>query len=247
MVDNRDKTLKNRLSIDQNFYEKKYSMGSFRSPSIMDCKLVKALISKYSIKKKISLLDVGCGDGIYSHLFSMCGINVVALDFSSEGVKKAKKIYGNEIAWMVADGLNLPFKRKFDIIFCSGFSPLNLVDDLSDAENIGKDLFEYLRYNGYFIFQWASDLSNTRSEGNLMNYDLKQIKKYFLSLGYGEIIGLFATNKQLFPILGKYALSTLITKICVILQKIHRKNVRIICVVKKRGNGKLSQREGFKQ
>ena len=223
-----------RLSMDQKFYDKKYSITDFKHSLITDRAFIKALISKYSIPKNASLLDIGCGTGWYSYLFAELGLKVTGIDFSRAGIFKAKDSYGNGITWVVGDGCNMPFKRKFDVLFCSGFSPFSLVDNLSEAINIGKSLFEYLKKDGYFIFQMASDLSNKRSKDTFMNYSLEKIRNYFLNLDCGEIIGSFVINRQLFPILKKHALSSLITRICIIAQKIHHKNVKLIVIIKKK-------------
>lgn len=225
---------KETLNVEHKFYEEKYRRGDFKYNTYTNLKIIQSLLSKYLIKKNAFVLDVGCGVGQYSYSFAESGLNIVGVDFSKTGIKKANDRYGDKVMWIVGDGLRLPLKEKFDVIFCSGFSPFNSAEGLHKTNIIGKYLFQFLKSDGYFIFQWASDLSNTLSTGNWMNYNLMAIKKYFSDLNCGEIVGLFATNRQLFPICGKYALSNLVTRMCIVAQRIHKRNIRIICIIKKR-------------
>lgn len=223
-----NKRIKNKMK----FYDEKYNYEDFKHPQITYRAFIRSLISKYSIKKNAFVLDIGCGTGKYTHFFAKYGLNIVGIDFSKKGIYKARENYGNEVEWIIGDGLNLPFRKKFDVIFCSAFSPFN-IEDLSEHKEIGRSLFKYLKNGGLFIFQWNSNLSDTLSEGGSWNHSLDTINYYFTFLNCGKVIGLYTSNRQLFPILGKYALSTLVTKITSLLLKIHKKSIKEICVIKK--------------
>lgn len=225
-----------RSERDRNFYEKNYLVTDYQHSLTSDRAFINSLVKKYNIAGDRNFLDLGCGTGWYTNLLAELGFKVIGLDFSKTGITKAKKLYGNKILWVVGDAINMPFnsEKKFDTIFCCDFPPFNLVDDIPQAKEIANKLFKYLNKNGIFIFIWSSRLSGKR-EGDsvIIEYTRGQIREIFSDLG--EILGdVYTTNKQLFPLLGKQAISKFITRLTTFGVKIHRKNVRIICGVKKK-------------
>ena len=147
----------------------------------LDSKLVKALISRYKIKGGSSLLEIGCGTGLYSKLFSQNSLKVVALDFSHEGVKKGSLLHGGKVLWVTGDALHLPFKKEFDTVFLQGLSLFNY-SNLEKRKNIAVNLLRFVRPGGYFIFQWSSNMSGVRSQSNWLNYNLEQVRELFNDL-----------------------------------------------------------------
>lgn len=70
-------------------------------------------ILKSNVKDGNKLLDVGAGEGYYTNKMSEAvkEAEIYALDISKEAVKKGAKTYKN-INWLVASGLEEPFKNK---------------------------------------------------------------------------------------------------------------------------------------
>lgn len=69
------------------------------------------LIKYGGIKKGRSVLELGCGTGVFSEKLSKQGVKLVALDISMDLIKKAKeKLAGNRVQFVVADVERLPFK-----------------------------------------------------------------------------------------------------------------------------------------
>lgn len=231
----RKATVLQRSEIDRSYYDKKYLTTDYKRSLDIDRAFIKGIVEKYNIPPCSSLLDLGCGTGWYSNLFTELGFNVVGIDYSKIGVIKARDLYGDKIHWVVGDVFNIPFsaKKKFNVIFCCDFPPYNLVDNPQDASDITKKIFEYLNQNGFFIFIWSSKLTGKRNgDSVVIEYTTNQVKEIFSSLG--KIIGdVYTTNKQLFPVLGKYSINKFVTKLTSFAVKVHRRNVRIICVVKK--------------
>ncbi|MEO0185335.1 MAG: class I SAM-dependent methyltransferase [candidate division WOR-3 bacterium] len=224
-----------RQAIDRDFYDKKYSITDYKRALNIDRAFIRGIVEKYKIPKGNLLLDLGCGTGWYSNLFAELGLNVVGIDYSKTGVMNAKKLYGDKIHWVVGDAFNMPFRHepKFDIIFCCDFPPYNLIDTPEQTIEITKKIFEFLTKDGVFIFIWSSKLTGKRDgDSVIIEYTTNQVKEIFSKSGI--IIGaIYTTNKQLFPILGQYAISNFITKLTSFAIKFHHGNVRIICGVKK--------------
>ncbi len=228
-------TLSQRSEIDRDFYDKKYLVTDYKRSLVLDRKFLRILVEKYNIARKGLLLDLGCGTGWYSNLFGELGFNVVGIDYSKTGIIKAKKLYGDKINWVVGDAIYMPFttQQKFDVIFCCDFPLYNLIDTPQQAIEITKKFFEHLNTNGLFIFIWSSKLSGKRNgDSVIIEYTANQLKEIFSNLG--QIVGdVYSTNKQLFPLLGPYAICKFVTKMTSLAVKVHRRNVRLICIVKK--------------
>lgn len=229
-----DTSSNTRQESDHKHYDAYYENDDFKHHQLGDPAFVRGLIKKLGIKTGSSILDLGSGRGWYSSLFAKNGLKVTGVDLSSVGIREAEKKFGNEITWVAADACKLDYYEEFDVVFCGSFSPLAMSENIESTEafELGKKLFSYLKDKGLFIFLWPSNLTENLS-GYWMNYSLRQIKKYFLSIPNVEILGLFTTHAQLFPILGKNALSNIVTRITLLGLKIHRKNVRIVCILKK--------------
>ncbi|MEO0165182.1 MAG: methyltransferase domain-containing protein [candidate division WOR-3 bacterium] len=232
--DFRRASFEERQALDRDFYDKKYSTTDYQRFRHVDRAFIKGIIERYKIPKGKLLLDLGCGTGSYSNIFAEMGFNVVGLDYSKTGVMKAQKLYGCSVSWIVGDAFNMPFRpeKKFDVIFCCDFPPYNLIDTIPEAIEITKKIFDYLDPEGTFIFVWSSRLTGKRvGESVIIEYTSAQVKELFSKCG--TIVGeVYTTNKQLFPVLGRYAISKFITRLTSFLVRLHRRNVRIICGVK---------------
>lgn len=68
------------------------------------------------IKKGVKILDAGCGTGYGSNLLASCG-RVIGIDSNSEAIRFAKKNYGNQANFLLADITMLQFRNEeFDCI-----------------------------------------------------------------------------------------------------------------------------------
>lgn len=231
----RKSSLNDRTLMDRKFYNKKYFVADFLHSDFFDRAFIKTLIAKYKIFRGANILDLGCGTGWYSHFLIETGMNVTGMDFSTVGIFKAKKFYGKNANWIVADVFNMPFKAEphFDVIFCCDFPPFTLVDEITQAREIAKNIFKYLKKRGILIFVWNSTLTGKRNgDSVIIEFIPEQIRQIFAECG--EIIGdVFTTNKQLFPLLGVCSLNKFVTWFTTLATKIHHRSVRLICGVRK--------------
>lgn len=80
---------------------------------------VEWIFSKFYCKESDTLLDLGCGPGIYSELFSKAKFNVTGIDFSERSIDYARKraISKNlPIEYICRDYLEIDYKDAFDIV-----------------------------------------------------------------------------------------------------------------------------------
>ncbi|MFH0854451.1 MAG: class I SAM-dependent methyltransferase [bacterium] len=79
---------------------------------------IKNLADKYA-KNGMRILDVGCGNGRLSELFSDKELNYFGIDNSEKLIEEAKKKLEIRANFIIGDVLELPFREnEFDIIFC---------------------------------------------------------------------------------------------------------------------------------
>ncbi len=94
------------------YYEDKWKMPSQE---------VYYLIHRWKEENMKNVLDLGCGIGRHSILFSQAGFNTYAMDLSENAVKRAKDWSldcGLDIDFKVADMINLPYDDEMmDAIF----------------------------------------------------------------------------------------------------------------------------------
>ena len=118
-----------------------------RKPYVFYENLLKNFVNKDTI-----VLDICCGDGIFSFTSIKRGAHVTCLDFAEESINIAKeraKILNliNKVEFVVADAEKLPLHDKqFDIVTCVGsLSYLNINIFLNEVLRV-------LKPNGKIVF-----------------------------------------------------------------------------------------------
>ena len=94
-------------------------------------KISEILLASMSAKDKLSLLDIGCGEGYYlrrvnerlSSLPLNDNLQLWGMDISKDAIRMAAK-RGSEVHWLVGNNFKLPFKRDSLDCLLSVFSPV---------------------------------------------------------------------------------------------------------------------------
>ncbi|MBN2483465.1 MAG: class I SAM-dependent methyltransferase [Candidatus Omnitrophica bacterium] len=85
--------------------------------------IVLQYIKRYPYKRKLKILDVGCGDGALTGLINRQGHPVWGIDVDKEGIRLAKEqfgIHGLEGVFSAIEGSEYPFgDGEFDIVICA--------------------------------------------------------------------------------------------------------------------------------
>jgi len=144
--------------------DSKFEMNFFRKEAINKKSIVKEawklenhiieilnLFEIPSLNNKILLtLDVGCGMGGWSMMLAKEGLNVVAIDISSQSIKIAKNKIGEEelsVPTIIGDVTKAPFKPEaFNICFCA-----QVLHHFPNLDFIVFELSRILRNNGIII------------------------------------------------------------------------------------------------
>ena len=138
------------------------------------------------LKRKVKVLDVGCGTGYGSDLLSR-RFEVVALDKDREAISFAKKHYPNGANFVVGDATKLPFEdAEFDAV-CS----FEVIEHIEDAEKMLSEVKRVLKKGGNFILSTPKSKGDcVRSPYHIREYDEFELRglleKYFKKI---EILG----------------------------------------------------------
>jgi len=120
-------------------------------------------------KKKLVVLDAGCGTGFFALYMAKLGHKSYGLDFSKESLEIAKKLVDKNklhVDFRLGDVRKLPYKDKFfDLIISSG-----VIEHFPDTSSALREYDRVLKKDGKFI-------------GNVPNrYSIFVISKLFLKL-----------------------------------------------------------------
>ena len=100
-----------------------------------------------------SLLDLGCGPGLYAERFNAAGYAVTGVDFSKRSIAYAKEqasFNKSNIDYHYQNYLTIDYLEQFDVItliYCD-YAALSITDRLI----LLKKVYQALRPNGKFIF-----------------------------------------------------------------------------------------------
>ncbi|MBL7197993.1 MAG: class I SAM-dependent methyltransferase [Candidatus Omnitrophica bacterium] len=100
-------------------------------------------------KKRLKIIDLGCGDGILSQYVAANGrLDVIGVDSDFERLKRAKKIVDNKkIKLIEADLVNLCFRNsEADVILLH-----HVIEHIDDVSKVLKNCFGLLRGGGFLI------------------------------------------------------------------------------------------------
>lgn len=119
-------------------------------------RLFKLILSNVSLAPGGSVLDIACGAGRHSVLFSSAGYKVTAFDLSRNllkaALKKSREL-GLDISFFNADLRRPALKKRFDLVI-NLFTSFGYFD--SDSENFAlfSDASELLCEKGFFVFDY---------------------------------------------------------------------------------------------
>ena len=132
------------------FYNKVYKKGENQHFTLFVTKgtttnEIKEVLKELSWKNK-SVLDVGCGTGLFAHKVSKLGPkHVLGIDFSQEAIEIAMKTHKNRnLQYKVLDAKEI--KSKYDVIVSLG-----TLEHMDDPLKLLKILKKHLTKNGKII------------------------------------------------------------------------------------------------
>ena len=142
-------------------YDKFYANGGFGYDKSTTEKFMADVVKlpdlAFSSNEKLTLLDVGCGDGFLSDIFSKW-FNVVGIDNSTVGIRIAKNKYPN-IKFIESDVLS--HNEKYDIVYNRACQISNCPTSSVNFIESTKHLVSLAKKH-YFFSEWTrEDFYNT--------------------------------------------------------------------------------------
>jgi SAM-dependent methyltransferase len=209
------------------FYKKKNAYG-YRLGFIRP--YIQSLVSVANLERGSTVLDVGCGQGVFSYLFHDCGMDVSAIDISEEGIRVAKSEYGPlGIKFIVGDIRSISFSKKFDCVFTRSCSLYN-TENFPFSFDITKKLFEYIKEDGVFIFVYNTKFKESKWVDSWRYHSLTDVKKHFSRCSCIKLC--FVLKEEIF-LLRNIAFNSFFTKINVFLSRVFGFGGDLVCIVKR--------------
>jgi SAM-dependent methyltransferase len=221
------------------FYDNAYrSTNYFDHKEYLYRPYVRALIAVAGLQRRASVLDAGCGQAFFSHLFADEGMVVYATDLSTVALQLAKRRYGKQIACF-ASYLQYPaIRRQFDCVFIRSCSVYN--DPLNRMQAaLTESLLSLVKENGILIFAYNTNLSG--GVGTWRQHSLCDIQKLIdLALPGAE---LYFVNRLDTLVFGHRAFSSTFTAINDRISRLTRFGGEAVAVFRKSGMEQRSDRK----
>lgn len=141
------------------------------------------IVQRFKLRRGMKMLEVACGCGFHTDLFSKMGFDCTGIDRSAAGVAWAKAHYPKR-SYIQQDLRNLSLPpASFDAIFARGCSHYHY--DLLDAIPLAtsKSLLGLLKPGGVFIMTIITNLSGHNKPDAVWNNTLNDYRKHFSSFG----------------------------------------------------------------
>ncbi len=129
---------------------------------------INSIINKFGGKENGVLLDLACGTGSLSELFSAQGYDVIGIDNSPDMLSIAmNKKYesGNNIQYVCQDMREINLYGNVDITVCA-LDSLNHLKCFDDVKKVFQRVFRFTESGGLFIFDMNTVYKHREVLGN---------------------------------------------------------------------------------
>jgi SAM-dependent methyltransferase len=130
--------------------------------------------------RRLTVLDIGCGNGWLANLLSNSGHRVVGLDQNIYELKQAARVFSKntDVLFMEADIFSVPFEREsFDIVILA-----SSIQYFNDLHMLFRTLCKYLRRSGE-IHVLDSPLYRDQDVESAM----ARSREYYAALGFPDM------------------------------------------------------------
>jgi SAM-dependent methyltransferase len=189
------------------YYNSFYAGGDFEyyPPEVTE-NVLAALCRKARVPAGARVLDLGCGTGFYTSIFHRMGYDVVGIDISEAGIRKATDLHPG-VSFAVDDATDLHFPpASFDMIFSLGVSVMNTRDH-SDLHTYVRHLMTFLKPGGRLLYLGGSDLSGAHSKTSNWIFHTWSDIKLFIPQGNWTIRGPYLSHFRLLASIPAVALN----------------------------------------
>lgn len=135
---------------------------SSRRPETID-RIIAWITDKVGLRSGMSLLDMGCGPGLYTRRFASMGVKTTGVDFSQNSIDYARE-HDPDTTYICQNYLTLNFENAFDVIVMI-YGDMCVLSD-QERGDILAIAHRALRSGGYLIF----DATTPRIHAYLENH-----------------------------------------------------------------------------
>lgn len=164
-----------KRNIDTNLYAGGYYVDYSQKEIINN---VSTFLNKeFNDFKKLSLLEIGAGNGTNVEIFLNLGFQIQNIYFNEllpERVLAIKSNYPNTIVFE-GNAIEIDFDKKFDVIFQS--TVFTSILSQASREKLAEKMLNLLNPNG--IILWYDFIYNNPKNKDVRKVDVKELKKLF--------------------------------------------------------------------
>lgn len=137
-----------------------------------------SFFNEFKIKYGASVLDLACGTGSFSALFTQSGYKVTGIDLSAQMLTIADSKCGGKANFLKVDMTFFELPVKFDACICC-LDSLNHLDNITKVKSAFKCVGNSLKKGGLFIFDVNTIYKHNKIlSGNAFVFDNEN---YFLA------------------------------------------------------------------
>lgn len=144
---------------DSPFYRELYAHRSGEEARAF----ILSLIEKLNMPAYSSVLDVCCGNGRHSAVFSEKSYNVVGIDISEKSLEEAKARNLSNAHFHYADARNFELHERFDCVL-NLFTSFGYFETMEEHIEMLQRIYEHLNDNGVFVFDFFN-ANKVRTQG----------------------------------------------------------------------------------
>lgn len=112
---------------------------------------IMTFFNDFGISSPAKVLDLACGTGNFSKLFSKAGFQVTGIDASTEMLTVAQSKCGSEVEFLKGDMRSFELPVKYDACICC-LDSINHLSSIEDVANAFRCVNNSLIKGGLFIF-----------------------------------------------------------------------------------------------
>lgn len=190
---------------------------------------IAALVSYCRLAPGSTVLDVGCGQGLFAHLLAQNGMRVRGIDISEAGIGRARQLYGSgRVDFEVANIETAQFTVPFDCIFVRSCSLYN-TDDFLFSDAVTEKLLAHLKPGGTFMFLYNSSFSEPEDD-SWRHHSLADVRRHFQDYPDRQC---FFSSKIDTWLFGRYAFNSFCTRANTLISRIFGSGGDLICIFRK--------------
>lgn len=223
-----------RSVAQRSFYDEAYRTDNYFSHrELLYRPYIRSLIAVAGLQRGSQVLDAGCGQGFFAHLFATEGMSVYGTDMSIVGLALARAHYGRDAGrFFVSDLTQAPTNHQFDAVFVRSCSLYN-TDRVDKCIATTERLLAMVKPNGVFIFAYNTNLS--RESNGWRHHRLEDIRRFLEPSCPG--VDLYFVNKVDTFLLRRGAFNRAVTRINTVISRRTGRGGEAVAVFRKRAQG----------